>query len=120
MGLTVCGLGCRFGTAKFLGLFGLQLMLWLIYAVVLVADATVLVTKALRDLEDAPEIWVRRRALRGRVPCLLVSLYCVSGVPDAIAYFNCVNLSCRCDCFSRMRFACRLTIIHRPEPLTRN
>ena len=49
----------RYGTAKFLVLFGLQLTLWLIYAVVLVADAVVLVDKALHDLDSAPEIWVR-------------------------------------------------------------
>jgi hypothetical protein len=54
----------RYGTAKFLGLFGLQLTLWLIYAVVLVADAVVLVDKALRDLDSAPEIWVRPSASR--------------------------------------------------------
>lgn len=43
--------------------------MWLIYAVLLVADATVLVNKAMRDLDS--EIWVRQQPTRSHGVCLV-------------------------------------------------
>lgn len=47
----------RFGTAKFVVAFSVQLVMWLIYAGLLVYAAQTLVLKALQDLDNAPEIW---------------------------------------------------------------